>query len=786
MDQPMKNWGDALPPEYYTASEILRIYVTNNHFTVSTLSSDTIASLHERMEDFAPERLKSLEGDELLTTLFYTQGDNSRSLCYWLEMDKVCKEQFGNIAGGSISKFGFFQDKDTGEWMASSASKNTTLSPNDALILGTQIRDALVAGAQTINEFSPLTAQDFDELDAQLKAQFQEHLGEKLGEQLYSYSWVHKYYSVFFRDKLSSFHSDKWQYHVLRALRIKPSSTYYGRSGQIALIQNVLGWSYKQFFDIFLARFGKPITFIRLGSRINNVHVAEVMEKKGVVAIGWEYTGDLNALANPNGTLESASLKTILAEAYTAKNIISRLADDICRFYNAGDDTVFVVMSGEDLVAFADHLGPYVYKADDGPMPNQRPATWRRAFLPKEKLPYATEGKQTTCTVLSKPENIDFLYERYFYPEMVSQEASSTISVNDAGEKKTSVTDPIRYRTGFSSSFERNRILFGAPGTGKSFTLNQEAKTLLGDLLDTHSERVTFHPDYSYAQFVGAYKPVPSQDAQGNETITYAFVPGPFMRMLVKALKSSQKRTAEPHLLLIEEINRANMAAVFGDIFQLLDRDADGVSEYPIGASEDMKRYLARELGGKPDDYYQLRLPDNLFIWATMNSADQGVFPMDTAFKRRWDFTYLGIDASDREIQGKFVTLGSVKPHRVEWNALRKAINDFLAKEKINEDKQLGPYFIGRSIVVPRNGGTEMDPIAFSRVFKHKVLMYLFEDACRQKRNKLFEGYAGGVLRYSTLCDEFDQYGVDIFHTDIQSRVPRLPLEDSSADDLET
>lgn len=203
MDQPMKNWGDALPPQYHIASEILRLYVTNNHFTVPTLSSDTIASLHERMADFAPERLKSLEGDELLTTLFYTQGDNSRSLCYWLEMDKVCKEQFGNIAGGSAYKFGLFQKKDSGEWMAGSAAKSKILSPDNALMFGTQIRDALVAGAQTINEFSPLTAQDFDELDAQLKAQFQKHLGEKLGEQFYGYSWVHKYYSVFFSDKLS-------------------------------------------------------------------------------------------------------------------------------------------------------------------------------------------------------------------------------------------------------------------------------------------------------------------------------------------------------------------------------------------------------------------------------------------------------------------------------------------------------------------------------------------------------------------------------------------------------
>ena len=115
---------------------------------------------------------------------------------------------------------------------------------------------------------------------------------------------------------------------------------------------------------------------------------------------------------------------------------------------------------------------------------------------------------------------------------------------------------------------------------------------------------------------------------------------------------SGRTENVKPYLLIIEEINRANVAAVFGDIFQLLDMDEKGVSEYPIQASEDMKEYLATELGGLPDDFEQIRIPDNMFIWATMNSADQGVFPMDTAFKRRWDFTYLGIDDSEEELIG--------------------------------------------------------------------------------------------------------------------------------------
>lgn len=124
------------------------------------------------------------------------------------------------------------------------------------------------------------------------------------------------------------------------------------------------------------------------------------------------------------------------------------------------------------------------------------------------------------------------------------------------------------------------------------------------------------------------------------------------MRVYVEALKSGRTENPQPHLLLIEEINRAKVAAVFGDVFQLLDRDDDGVSEYEIQASEDIRKYLAKQLGGTPDNYQKIRIPNNMFIWSTMNSADQGVFPMDTAFKRRWNFEYLGINENEEKISG--------------------------------------------------------------------------------------------------------------------------------------
>ena len=341
----------------------------------------------------------------------------------------------------------------------------------------------------------------------------------------------------------------------------------------------------------------------------------------------------------------------------------------------------------------------------------------------------------------------------------------------------------IVYKTPVTTDKPRNLIVFGAPGTGKSFKLNQDRATLLGKDNEEDYERVTFHPDYSYANFVGTYKPVPLNDG----TITYQYVPGPFMRVYVNAIRSARSASPKAHLLLIEEINRANVAAVFGDVFQLLDRDKDGVSEYPIETTEDMRNYLAKELGGNSDNYTKIRIPNNMFIWATMNSADQGVFPVDTAFKRRWTFEYIGIDDNDADIRGKKVILGVNPQQLVEWNKLRKAINSFLANQKINEDKQLGPYFISRNIVVPENGDF-IERNQFIKVFKNKVLMYLFEDAAKQKRPVIFAGCGENTNRYSKICSEFDNKGINIFHSDIvngSEAVPYVPSNDHDADTLE-
>lgn len=338
--------------------------------------------------------------------------------------------------------------------------------------------------------------------------------------------------------------------------------------------------------------------------------------------------------------------------------------------------------------------------------------------------------------------------------------------LSDVVYEEEEVSPELVFETSLQADEPWNWIVFGAPGTGKSYTVNEKRKGLLAQNENGY-ERVTFHPDYSYASFVGTYKPVPCTDEEGKEAITYKYVPGPFMRVLANALKNGRTDSVKPYLLIVEEINRANVAAVFGDVFQLLDRNGSGASQYPIQASEDMKKFLSEELQCPPEQVEKIRIPNNMFIWATMNSADQGVFPMDTAFKRRWDFTYIGIDDGDADLRGKTVVLGQSSPQRVEWNKLRKAINRFLSQQKINEDKQLGPYFLSRKIVIPEEGD-EIAETEFVKAFQSKVIMYLFEDAARQKRQALFQGCPEESNKYSEICKRFEEKGIGIFHPDIR------------------
>ena len=279
-------------------------------------------------------------------------------------------------------------------------------------------------------------------------------------------------------------------------------------------------------------------------------------------------------------------------------------------------------------------------------------------------------------------------------------------------------------------------IYYGCPGTGKSFTVrkiaegendekiiwykkatetdksckkidwvpsDEEKKNLTNNIF-----RTTFHPDYDYATFVGCYKPVKVADK-----LDYTFVPQVFTNAYVCALRHPE----DPVYLIIEEINRGNCAQIFGDLFQLLDR-TNGVSDYAIRPDTELSKYLASE--GVPSE--SLRLPANLNIYATMNTSDQSLFPMDSAFKRRWAMEYMPIDYTCKKASKFTIEYGADDSKETyPWLGFLKMVNEKILDATDSEDKQMGEFFIKSSI-------TEKE-------FINKVMFYIWNDVCKDFYN---------------------------------------------------
>lgn len=468
------------------------------------------------------------------------------------------------------------------------------------------------------------------------------------------------------------------------------------------------------------------------------------------VCIGWSDMGDLSGIS------DKGALATLYDEHFE-KNSRGRGQDigQVWRFLNDVKEGDYIIYAENSVFHIGRIESEYYYDETEYPdqssdYKNTRKVRWLKKNISRSVL--SSDLHNSLKTAMS-------IWSLNDYKSAVSDLLRGTYQKDDDRIEEEDENMELVFNTDIKTKYERNRIVFGAPGTGKSYGLKDDCEKLMEDTTGTY-ERVTFHPDYTYSQFVGTYKPVMDED--GNN-IRYDFVPGPFMRVYVDALKSGRTDTPQPHLLLIEEINRAKVAAVFGDVFQLLDRDDDGVSEYEIQASEDIRRYLAKELGGNADNYKKIRIPNNMFIWATMNSADQGVFPMDTAFKRRWNFEYLGINENEEKIKGigKIMLPGCDEP--IEWNTLRKAINDKMSSSdfKINEDKLMGPFFLSKKVIASNENGMIIDTDRFIDAFKSKVIMYLYEDAVKQGKHRFFEGCDSS--KYSSVCEAFDEKGTAIF-----------------------
>lgn len=286
-----------------------------------------------------------------------------------------------------------------------------------------------------------------------------------------------------------------------------------------------------------------------------------------------------------------------------------------------------------------------------------------------------------------------------------------------------------------NKNLPRQIIYFGAPGTGKSFRVEQITEQYGDDVI-----RTTFHPDSDYSTFVGCYKPsmesipqtytvegkekpIIGKDGEQvtKEEIVYSFVPQAFTQAYTRAWLNPDK----PIFLVIEELNRGNCAQIFGDIFQLLDRNANNESAYSIIPDHDLQQYLAAEFKDAeniPSDIKEakaMRLPANLYIWATMNTSDQSLFPIDSAFKRRWIWKYIPI--ANAELGYKI----QVGDHQYDWWTFVEKVNGEIEGATKSEDKKLG-YFFAKAD----------NNIIAADTFVSKVVFYLWNDVFKDSYDK--------------------------------------------------
>lgn len=336
----------------------------------------------------------------------------------------------------------------------------------------------------------------------------------------------------------------------------------------------------------------------------------------------------------------------------------------------------------------------------------------------------------------------------------------------DTSNTQTNIFD---YNTTKGSS--ECKILFGIPSCGKSYHIDykilgkdKDTKEYCGNYKKENIIRTTFFQDYSNTDFIGQILPKVTKNENGDSVVEYSFNPGPFTLALIQAIKNPTKKVA----LVIEEINRGNAPAIFGDIFQLLDRDDGSISQYGIinVGIIDYLNSLNFDVDGENVNYIfnEIKIPGNMDIFATMNTSDQNVYTLDTAFTRRWAKERIPNDFGDNEeIKNKAVP----GMNEYTWSEFVESINsyidDHLDDLQINEDKKIGAFFVGL---------TTLDNVD---EFAYKVLDYLWSDVSKLDHNVVFNNYK----TFESLIKDYKSKGVKVFRPNIfEEKVAAHPQEE--------